>query len=112
MEKLKIVYTETFKVHKTYVEEIDLKDSKQWNSLIEKARSNPLLDEFFFHFLPAEPSLDIQDWLHLYTALNGADYDKQIHEPLEKIDNNSYCEQEWVIQNQNGEVLASDYYSD
>lgn len=111
MKNLKIIYKETYKVEKTFVEEINLKSSDQWKALIEKARINLMDDNYILDLLPEEPSGNPDDWLFLFKSLTAVDYSKQSHAFLDHKDKD-YCAQEWSIENQKGEVLATDYYSE
>lgn len=107
MTKLKIFYTEIHRVSKTYVEEIDLSSTTQWTALIEKVRGRIGDDDFVLDDFPVEPSENLDDWLFLYQFLSANDYNKEI-ECSGSSKNEAYCEREWSIQNQKGEVLLSD----
>lgn len=106
MTKLKIFYTETHRVKKTYVEEIDLSSAAQWTALIEKVRTR-IDDDFVLDDLPSEPSENLDDWLFLYQFLYSDEYSQTI-DGVGMTENQFDCEREWSIQNQNGEVLLSD----
>jgi hypothetical protein len=106
MNKLKIFYTETHRVKKTYVEEIDLSSPTQWTALIEKVRSR-IDDDFVLDDLPIEPSKNLDDWLFLYQFLDADEYSKKIEDAVAN-ENPLDCEREWSIQNTKGKVLLSD----
>lgn len=106
MTKLKIFYTETHRVKKTYVEEIDLSSAAQWTALIEKVRTR-IDDDFVLDDLPSEPSENLDDWLFLYQFFDGDEYSQKI-ERIDSSKNDADCERKWSIQNQKGEVLLSD----
>ena len=107
MTKLKIFYTETHRVKKTYVAEIDLSSAAKWTALIEKVRSRIGDDDFVLDDFPVEPSENLDDWLFLYQFLSANEYSKEI-ECSDSSKNEADCEREWSIQNQKGEVLLSD----
>jgi hypothetical protein len=107
MTKLKIFYTETHRVKKTYVAEIDLSSAAKWTALIEKVRSRIGDDDFVLDDFPVEPSENLDDWLFLYQFLNADEYSKEI-EGSDSSKNEVDCERAWSIQNQKGEVLVAD----
>ena len=108
MKNLKIVYTETHQVKKIYVEEIDLRSSTQWKSLIDKVRSR-IDDDSYIEDLPTEASDNLEDWLSLFYFLNADEYSQKV-EAEDEIETSVICEREWSIQNQVGEILIQDFY--
>ena len=109
MTKLKIIYSEIHSVTKIYADEIDLTDTAQWKSLIEKVRSR-IDDDSILDDLPVEPSDNLEDWLILYYFLNADEYPQKVDVAAE-IENPFGCERQWEIQNQAGEILIEDRWS-
>ncbi len=108
MKKLKITYTEIYKVKKTYCDEFDLSDSVKWKSLLDKARKRNDCD-FFLKVFPTEPSENLEDWLHLYHFLNADEYTQKVEVNDESGDEPVF-EQLWSIQKQDGSVLIEDWF--
>ena len=109
MTNLKIIYTEIHRYKKTFINEIDVNSQEQWTALLEKVRAR-IDDHADIEDLPVEPSKKLEDWLDLYFYLNPEDYSQKIDVSAE-IENPFGCEREWEIQNQAGEILIEDRWS-
>ena len=109
MTNLKIIYTEIHRYKKTFINEIDVNSQEQWTALLEKVRAR-IDDDSILDDLPVEPSDDLEDWLFLYYFLNADEYPQKIDVAAE-IKNPFGCEREWEIQNQAGEILIEDRWS-
>lgn len=107
MTNLKIIYSEIRSVKKIYSDEIDFTNRAQWTALIEMVRSRTG-DDSIVDDLPVEPSDNLEDWLLLYYFLDADDYHQKVGLAVE-IEKPFACEREWVIQNQTGEILTSDW---
>lgn len=103
MKNLKILYSEIYKVKQTYSDEIDLNDSVKWKSLMDKVRDRFDCDSIL-NLLPAEPSDKLEDWLFLYHFINADEYTQKVSAQNESR-NNSFFEQEWLIQDSDGSIL-------
>jgi hypothetical protein len=102
---LTVIYTETYRVKKSFKYKIDITSAVEWQALIERARhyidsDDPVLDE-----LPTEPPTDLDEWLFLLYFLDGKDY-KHGRTQAYGEDPSAVIEREWIIKNNKGEVLA------